>query len=146
MSGHFSDAIRVWDLSTGGCVRMLQGHTEAVVALVVREGRLMSASEDKSVREWCLESGACVKVVQAYPAESAQYIRCLAVSGRKLVGGSHSRNSDSECEVVVWDLDTWAEEQRLKQPAGQGVYSLRAMEGEVWGGVGNELVVWGREG
>ena len=105
----------------------------------------MSASGDQSVREWCLESGACVKVVEAYPAESPQHIECLAVSGRKLVGGSFSPRRDSECEVVAWDLDTWAEEQRLQQPAGQDVLSLLAMAGEVWGAVGKQLVVWGRE-
>ena len=86
-----------------------------------------------------------MQTVQATGGHS-EYPGCLAVSGRKLVGGSYSGYVDSECEVVVWDLDTWAEEQRLKQPAGQDVHSLLAMTGEVWGAVGDQLVVWGREG
>ena len=49
-----------------------------------------------------------------------------------------------ECEVVVWDLDTWAVEQMLKQPAGQYLYSLIAEGGERWSAAGKELVVWGR--
>ena len=147
MSGCGSGAIRVWDLSTGECERTLQGHTRVVEGLVVTGNQLMSASRDKSVREWCLASGACLKVLQAYPAESEQFIFRLVVSGRKLVGGSVSNlhNVSSEYEVVVWDIETLTEEHRLKQPAGERVWSLVAMEGEVWGGFEEQAAVWGRK-
>lgn len=32
----------------------------------------------------------------------------------------------------------------LPQPAGSDVRALLALDGEVWGGVGTEVVVWGR--
>ena len=42
----------------------------------------------------------------------------------------------------VWDLETLECEHVLKQP--DGIWALVAVEGAVWGGVGAELVVWGR--
>ena len=48
-------------------------------------------------------------------------------------------------QVRVWDLETLECEHALKQPRGD-VYSLVAVEGAVWGGVAEEVVVWGRRG
>ena len=45
----------------------------------------------------------------------------------------------------IWDLETLECEHVLKQPHG-GVMALVAMEGAVVGGVGEEVVVWGRSG
>ena len=42
----------------------------------------------------------------------------------------------------VWDLETLECEHVLKQP--DGIWALVAVEGAVLGGVGRELVVWGR--
>jgi len=48
-------------------------------------------------------------------------------------------------QVRVWDLETLECEHALKQPRGDGeVRALVAVEGAVWGGVGAEVVVWGR--
>ena len=45
-------------------------------------------------------------------------------------------------QVRVWDLETLECEHVLKQP--DGILALAAVEGAVLGGVGRELVVWGR--
>ena len=47
-------------------------------------------------------------------------------------------------QVRVWDLATLECEHALKQPRGSNVEALVAVEGAVWGGVGAEVVVWGR--
>ncbi len=47
-------------------------------------------------------------------------------------------------QVRVWDLQTLEPLHALKQPAGGRVWSLQAHAGEVWGAVGQEVVVWGR--
>ena len=44
----------------------------------------------------------------------------------------------------VWRLDTLEPEHTLKQPAWVDVLSLFGLASEVWGGVGKQLVVWGR--
>ena len=47
-------------------------------------------------------------------------------------------------EVRVWDLGTLECEHTLPQPAEEEVNCLAAGCGAVWGGVGREVVVWGR--
>ena len=44
----------------------------------------------------------------------------------------------------VWDLGTLECEHTLPQAAGAVLYGLAAGCGAVWGGVGREVVVWGR--
>ena len=47
-------------------------------------------------------------------------------------------------QVRVWELSTLALERVLPQPSGADVRYLAGSGGEVWAGVGEEVVVWGR--
>ena len=93
-----------------------------------------------------------MRTVEAYGRWGQQFPRCLAVSGSKLISGSGDRNGyigvtrkpAVRCEVRVWDLGTLECEHTLHQPAGAEVWCLAAGCGVVWGGVGEEVVVWGR--
>ncbi len=144
-SGSADKTIRVWDVGPGTHEQTLEGHDDAVVALVACGQRLISSSEDRTVKVWSMGTWACMQTVQAYAAGSAQYIRCLAVSGATLVGGSNRDpySDTEEYEARVWDLETLEPLHTLRQPAGQDVYGLASDEGEVWGAVGEEVVVWG---
>ncbi len=137
--------ILVWDARTGAAEQTLRGHADRVVGLVVSGQRMISSSFDKTVRVWSLEAWACVQTVEAYPAGSPQHIYRLAVSGSTLVGGSSSI-SDEEHEVRVWDLETMQPLHTLRQPAGDRVLSVVGDGGEVWGAVGEHVVLWGRRG
>ena len=146
ISGSWDGPIRVWELETGGLDATLTGHRGGVCGLLVHGGRLFSASEDGSVRAWAVGTWAAVASVDAYDVgASGQYPRCLAASGPKLVSGSQSYLDDSRCELRVWDTDSLACEQTVRQPAGADVQCLAAAGGEVWGGLGMEGVVGGRE-
>ena len=146
MSGSADKAIRVWVVGTGSCERTLSGHEGAVEALVaVRGGRLLSAARDKTVRLWALRTGACERVLAAYPPQSPQSVRCLAVVGSRLVGGSASAvySATERYEVTVWDAETLERAQAFPQPPGRMVCALAAEEGRLWACVGPEVVVWG---
>ena len=109
--------------------------------------RLFSASHDSTIREWALGTWAAVRAVEAYGREGRQFPRCLAVSGSKLISGSADREvlgGAQQYEVRVWDLGALECEHTLPQPAGAEVRCLTAVCGAVWGGVGKEVVVWGR--
>ncbi len=45
----------------------------------------------------------------------------------------------------VWGLEELELQHTLPQPADSNVYALLVLDGEVWGGVGTEVVVWGRK-
>jgi F-box/WD-40 domain protein 7 len=145
-SGSRDRTIRMWDMGAGTLEQTLAGHEGPVVALVIcgQRLRLISASADKTVKVWSMATWACAQTVQVYPAGSALFTCCLAVSGPTLVGGSASHSYAEEYEARVWDLETLAPLHTLRQPAGLQVASLASDGGEVWGAVGEDVVVWGR--
>ena len=146
ISGSWDRTIRVWELETGGLDATLAGHTRVVRGLLVHGERLFSASEDGSIRAWAVGTWAALASVQAYDVgASGQVPRCLVASGSKLISGSRGKRADISCEVRVWDVDLLTCEHTMRQPAGAGVSCLAVAGGEVWGGVGAEVVVWGRE-
>jgi hypothetical protein len=148
-SGSSDNTIRVWDVEAGTHEQTLVGHERTLLALVACGQRLISSSEDKTVKVWSMASWACVQTVQAYPAESAQYICSLVVSGPTLVGGSVSSpysRTEKEYEARVWNLETLEPLHTLRQPGGRPVSGLSSDGGELWGAVGSEVVVWGRRG
>ncbi len=85
--------------------------------------------------------------MEAYGQQGEQFLCCLAVSGSKLISGSADRetaDAAQQFEVRVWDLGTLECEHTLPQPAGMQLRCLAAGRGQVWGGVGADVVVWGR--
>ena len=145
VSGSWDSTIRVWELDTGELDATLTGHRAAVYALLVHGERLFSASADGSIRAWAVGTWAAAAIVEAYDVgDSGQWPRCLAASGSKLISGSEGTRS-AQCEVRVWDVDSLTCEHTVRSPTGAGVHCLAAADGEVWGGVGEEVFVWGRE-
>ena len=150
ISGSADNSVRVWDLETGGLDANFSHHRSPLCALLVHGERLFSASEDGVIRAWAVGTWAVVGTwpkalarVRAYDVgASGQHPRCLAASGSKLVSGSWGF---TQCELRVWDADSLKCEHAVLQPAGARVHCLAAADGEVWGGVGAEVEVWGRE-
>lgn len=63
MSGSNDQKIKVWNASTGECIRTLTGHEDLVRALAFdpRRGRLVSGSYDRTVKVWDLRTGKMVR-------------------------------------------------------------------------------------
>ncbi len=94
---------------------------------------------------------ACVQTMQACAEGSTQYMISLTVSGSTLVGGSWSnplsRTEGYEARVTVWALDTLHELLcTSRQPADKNVLGLASDGQEVWGAIGEDVMVWGRRG
>ena len=107
----------------------------------------MSASHNGTIREWALGTWAALRTVDAYERGGRQVPYCLTVTGSKLICGSaegDDAEEDQQYEVRVWDLGTLECEHTLPQPGGSEVWCVAAGRGQVWGGVGREVVVWGR--
>ena len=58
VSGSEDHTLRVWEKATGKCVRVLEGHTKAVLCVAAHKGVILSGSRDKTVREWDLSSAS----------------------------------------------------------------------------------------
>ena len=57
---------RVWDLGSGKCLRVLEGHSGRVNAVSVcdQSGAVLTASDDSTARVWDMETGRCVAVLE----------------------------------------------------------------------------------
>jgi WD40 repeat protein len=140
-AGCVDGAIRVWSTETWGLEQTLRGHEDDVMSLVVNGRRLISSSYDGTLRVWSTETWACLQTVQVYEMHSEVHINALAVSGSTLAGVSNGGG------VLVWDLETLEQLHTLDLWADQAHQpSLKSYDGEVWGAIGEQVVVWGRRG
>ena len=102
MSASSDNTLRVWSLASGGCERVLEGHTREVthVALSADGTRAVSASGDNTLRVWSLASGGCERVLEGHTR--AVWHVALTADGTRAVSVS-----DDET-LRVWDLTTGA--------------------------------------
>ncbi|THH18932.1 hypothetical protein EW146_g2153 [Bondarzewia mesenterica] len=98
VSGGCDKVLRVWDINSGLCVYVLQGHTSTVRCLKVLHNRpiAVSGSRDMSLRVWDVQRGRMLRVLQGH----TQSVRALDVCGNKVVSGSY------DCTCRLWDIDT----------------------------------------
>ena len=94
--------LRVWDLASGRCLRLLRGHTDSVDAVAVTPDgrRAVSGSEDNTLRVWDLASGASLRVLAGH----ANWVRAVAITrdGRWAVSGSYDNS------LRLWELASGA--------------------------------------
>ncbi|KAJ9525337.1 hypothetical protein QJQ45_003294 [Haematococcus lacustris] len=87
-------AIQVWDLNSLQRLKTLAGHSDAVRALCVAEGRLFSGSYDGTVRVWDESSLQCVAVLRGHTGP----VRTLVYCSGLIFSGSYDKT------VRVWDV------------------------------------------
>jgi WD40 repeat protein len=64
-TGSQDHTLRIWDVDTGECMKLLHGHTDTIRSLqVLRDGFLASGSKDKSIRLWHVNSGTLVYSIE----------------------------------------------------------------------------------
>jgi small GTP-binding protein len=92
--------MRLWDLKTGGCLRVLEGHSNSVwsVAWSPDGRRVASGSGDHTVRLWDVESGGCLRVLEGHSAS----VKSVAWSpdGHGAVSGAGDNT------VRLWEVET----------------------------------------
>jgi WD domain, G-beta repeat len=98
LSGARDATVRVWDLRTGQCTGVLQGHTYHVhgVAWAADQRHAVSCSRD--IRLWDVSSGACVRTFTGHD----ETIRTVQWSSdqRRLLSAGH------DGKVRMWDAQT----------------------------------------
>jgi len=107
LSGGADRSLRLWDLATGQCLRVLEGHTDGVEAVALTADYGFSGGKDRTVRLWLLASGECLRVFGEHP----DTVRRLQVTsdGRYLLATSGD-------QLDVWDLGS--ETRVFSKPGG----------------------------
>ncbi len=108
LSGSADKTLRLWDLETGACLKILEGHTGRVesVALTPDGRRALSGSYDKTLRLWDLDTGACLKILEGHTGS----VESVAPTpdGRRALSGAGGLSGARDNTLRLWDLDTGA--------------------------------------
>ena len=92
--------VNIWDVETGSCFRVLNGHKEPVAALAWTKDQrsVASGAFDRCVRVWDVGSGECLRVLAGHRS----YVRSVdfSPSRERLVSGS------GDGVVRLWELAT----------------------------------------
>ncbi|KAF2265078.1 sulfur metabolite repression control protein-like protein SconB [Lojkania enalia] len=94
MTGSYDASVKVWDLTTGECIRTLTGHAQGIRCLQFDENRLITGSLDSTIKIWNWKTGHCIKTL---PGHSRGVIG-LHMADKLLASGS----SDNTIMVHDW--------------------------------------------
>jgi small GTP-binding protein len=93
------ETVRLWDLETGRCLRVLTGHTGDVISVAwsADQRRALSGADDKTVRLWDLETGRCLRLLTGHTG-MVQRVAWSADQRRAL-------SSANDETIRLWDLE-----------------------------------------
>ena len=138
VSGYDDFSIKQWDLGTGQCMRIFQGHTTEVEDIDVDlDGlQVVSAGSDKTIRIWDLHTGICKQIVEL----DQEVVFCVTFSldGKKVIYAGESG------EVITFDLEHGRSKKVLEGHDGD-VYTLEITpDGErmITGGRDGNAILW----
>ena len=100
LSGGEDKTVRLWDVETGRCLRVFEGHSNNIlsVAWSADQRRALSCSYDKTVRLWDVETGRCLRVLEGHTDE-VWSVAWSADQRHALSGAEHGT-------LRLWDVET----------------------------------------
>ncbi|KAL7621796.1 SCF ubiquitin ligase complex subunit cdc4 [Parahypoxylon ruwenzoriense] len=98
VSGSYDNTVRVWRISTGETVHVLQGHTQKVYSVVldVARNRCISGSMDSFVKIWDLETGSCIHTLEGH----SLLVGLLDLRDERLVSAA------ADSTLRIWDPES----------------------------------------
>ncbi|NXN75671.1 FBW10 protein, partial [Himantopus himantopus] len=95
LSASFDLSIRCWNIYSGACMKVFNGHCGTITCLDLHEEQFVSGARDGMVKVWSLESGKCLKTLKHSSA-----LWAVKTDGTRVVSG---------CDrglVKIWRADT----------------------------------------
>ena len=88
--------IRIWNVESGQCEAVLEGHTATIRSLAAHGDLLVSASYDEDARIWSLQKRECLHVLKGHTSQ----VYAIVFDGKRIVTGS------LDCTARVWDPES----------------------------------------
>jgi small GTP-binding protein len=137
LTGDMDHNVRLWDLKTGHCLRLFEGHTGSVDTVSWRSDRslALSGSSDGTMRAWALDSWRWVHRFEGHKERVSAVTWCgnhHALSGSAMEGG-----------LRVWDVETGREVNVLECHSGILALAVSPDQSRVLVGCGNgSIQMW----
>lgn len=98
VSGSYDNTVRMWRISTGETVHVLQGHSQKVYSVVLdmERNRCISGSMDSFVKIWDLETGSCIHTLEGH----SLLVGLLDLRDGRLVSAA------ADTTLRIWDPET----------------------------------------
>jgi F-box and WD-40 domain protein MET30 len=94
LTSALDSTIRLWEVSTGRCLRTFFGHVEGVWALAADTLRVVTGAEDRMVKVWDPRTGKCERTFTGH----AGPVTCVGLSDSRMCTGSE------DCEVRMYSF------------------------------------------
>ncbi|HEY3325223.1 MAG TPA: TIR domain-containing protein [Planctomycetota bacterium] len=100
LTGGNDKKVRLWNLETGLCLLVLDGHTDIVWTVVwsADQQRALSGSFDQTVRIWDLDAGHCLRVLRGHTHNVTGVV--WSIDHRRALSSSDDKT------VRLWDTET----------------------------------------
>ena len=100
LTGSEDHTVRVWDVDSGQCLRVLEGHSNSVLSVAWSSDarRALSGSSDNTVRLWDVDSGQCLRVLEGH--SNSVLSVAWSSDARRALSGSDDKT------VRLWDVDS----------------------------------------
>ncbi|KAI1320581.1 WD40 repeat-like protein [Xylariaceae sp. FL0255] len=98
VSGSYDNTVRVWRISTGETVHVLQGHSQKVYSVVLdtERNRCISGSMDSFVKIWDLNTGSCIHTLEGHNL----LVGLLDLRDQRLVSAA------ADSTLRIWDPES----------------------------------------
>jgi small GTP-binding protein len=100
LSGADDNTVRLWEVETGHCIRVLEGHNKCVLSVAWSPDgtRVLSGASDNTVRLWEVETGHCIRVLEGH-TDSVWSVAWSPDGTRALSGASDNT-------MRLWEIET----------------------------------------
>ncbi|XP_062979317.1 F-box and WD repeat domain containing protein 10B [Elgaria multicarinata webbii] len=61
LSGSYDLSIRMWNILTGSCEKIFNGHSGSITCLDLYKNKFVSGSKDRTAKMWSIDTGKCLK-------------------------------------------------------------------------------------
>ncbi|ORY20270.1 WD40-repeat-containing domain protein [Naematelia encephala] len=133
VSGSYDATVRVWDIVTGKCLQILQGHEQKVYSIVYdrHRNRCASGSMDNTVKVWNVATGECLQTLNGHTS----LVGVLGLSPNYIVSAA------ADASLRVWDANTYEQKHHLASHGG-AITCFQHDETKVVSGSDGTLKLW----
>ncbi|KAG6019289.1 hypothetical protein E4U41_003309 [Claviceps citrina] len=101
LTGGLDNTVRLWDTTTGKCIRSMFGHVEGIWGLVGDTLRVVTGANDSMTKIWEPRSGKCERSFTGH----AGPVTCVGLSDSRMASGSE----DGEVRLYSFEGETLEE-------------------------------------